>query len=235
VITGLRQTPTTLAMLFLRQTLKGRYEKVVGLRDEMPFDWHLLPLQSWRAAWRTDIEATVRRWTEAGLEQQELDSIPLERGRRLLKQLPEYERIVHFVMRWAASGPSGLECPAEITAMRNREQSVLMARALSRGKWHELRRRRFDIEWPHSHTVKVAPVGSAISALDRRLEFVAAGGDEAQAAVARAPWVAAALTLSESAVDPILCLELRRIRDFDRTWFDEMQLLYVAAALAQIQ
>lgn len=235
VVTGLRQAPTTLAMLFLRQTLKGRFEKIVALRDEMPFEWQLLPLRSWRAAWRAETEGTAQRWAEAGMDQQEIDSIPLERGKRLLRQIPEHERVLHFVMRWAVSGPTGLDCPAEIMAMRNREQAIKMVASLSAKPWNALRIRRFDQEWPHSHTVKVASFGPAISALDRRLEFIPGGDDAAKAAVARAPWVAAALTLDDAAVDPILCLELRRIRDFDRTWFDEMQLLYVAAALAQIQ
>ena len=169
------------------------------------------------------------------MDQQEIDSIPLERGKRLLRQIPEHERVLHFVMRWAVSGPTGLDCPAEVMAMRNRDQAVRMTLAVSNNLWNELRTRRYDLEWPHSHTVNVATFGPEISALDRRLEFVPGGDDAAKAAVARAPWVAAALTLDDAAVDPILCLELRRIRDFDRTWFDEMQLLYVAAALAQLQ
>ena len=223
--------PPALLLCLLRASTRETFDSVFQLRDELPFDWSILPLSSWLAAWSEMLRQTRERYATK-LTPDEVTELVQAKCDKIQSFLPQSDRALRLLAEWvrARNEMSGQALPAVHAAAATAGQTMIRDRVAT--LWMELRRRHAEDEWP-----RMSGIETWAGNLTVALESACGGRRDSpeRVAIARAPWVAAGTALASSPPDAMLVFELERARAFDAEWFDLAHEMYLAVAIAHFE
>jgi hypothetical protein len=207
---------------------------VFDLRNELPFEWSMLPLAAWTAGVASWIERRRRQYESHGIPATETPEFLTLDAQALLNRLPSTDQALSTVLRTTLHHLlPGITEPELVTQLRHPRTRPMRAASVE-GRWQEARRRLAEVpreQWPKSQDINEWAKSHPDSAL--HLPCFVDGDDlEQYRSIARAPWIAACASAAGVQMTAMLTMQLLQARAFDPEWFDAAHTFYLAVALA---
>lgn len=225
LMNSLVESPDTLALLLLKASINEEdFELAWVLARQLPFVWYLVPAASWLSA----AKAHFTQLSEAlsGVEggNEILEQIFASFRERVGEESHGFQVISDWLQELLFPGCSPVT--PEWTLMRNDSKNMLAQMPLLIEEMRQALFARIDSEstWPEGPRVL-----EQAASLPGSWQFTDWGY---RRSVLCAPFVAAFLFLKNGSHSNALTLELRRLRIFDRKWFDHGYAIAVCIGLA---
>lgn len=206
---------------------------VFDLRDELPFEWSMLPLTAWIAGIESWSQRRRQRYDALGIPATDaLEFLTLD-AQASLNRLPTTDRALPLVLQTVLHHSlPGIAEPEVVTKLRHPDTWPMCA-ATVQGRWEEALRRLAGTErWPVMQDLNEWSKSHPSAAMQLQC-FVDGDDPPYHRSIARAPWIAACATAAGVQLAPMLTMQLLHARAFDPEWFDAAHEVYLAIALAK--
>lgn len=211
---------------------QANYDLVFSLRDELPFEWSMLPMSAWFAGFASWSMRRRRHFETAGLLPDEVAECLIGDVRRMLAFVPATEGALRLVMQTMCHLHFPNVAVPDVVAKVGHPSAWPLCASNVHHLWHAaLLRLSGTPRWPVMQGLndwaKTQPTAA------RKVPcFVDGDAHPYHRSVARAPWIAACAASADAVLDPLVAMQLLHARAFDPEWFDAAHEAYLAIAIA---
>jgi hypothetical protein len=220
--------PRVQAMALIRSN-EAQFGQVWNLAHQLPFSWHLLPANFWCMA-AFDHFGTLRKT----LENHGLDTRLAYEQFKSFKQLASRRQpFIEAISDWIRIGlfpflaypPEADELASMLALAMNNRQALL--NRLEEAMQNLQGRQDEGAQWPMGHTI--LELSHLLPQLQRY-----PNQPQYRRPVLCAPFLAVHLNLNDITCSDDLLFDMRKLREFDREWFDEAFNLELCLQLANL-